>query len=100
MRDRREAVGHPRLGRFPGRWPEDLVRDRQIHHAERELGYRVYLVGYGGGREREKGRKGRKAGKKGERQKLPLQKKGEGGERGSSYLFRRGTERESRLERR
>ena len=40
---------------------------------QRELGYRVYLVGYGGKRERE--------GEKKERQFLPLQKKGRQRER-------------------
>lgn len=46
-----------------------LVRDRQIHHAERQFGYKVYLVSYegeweGGGEKGEKEREAEMEGRK------------------------------------
>lgn len=60
------------------------VRDRQKHHVDR-LGYRVYLVCYGGKRKgrREEGEKEREAERGGGMEKTE----------GRSYLFRRETER-------
>ena len=63
MVPRETAAGHLRPQQVPlasGRPQQVRERDRHIRHAEREFGYRVYLVGYGGEREEGKGEKGRK----------------------------------------